>query len=99
MCNCTYSCFTDIALYIGRSEYLKIYLLCAMLTVIKKGMSASEIKVKLDSAIAKAPGKDIMKYAGKLKLSMDPHGYQSQLRNEWKERSHLIMATNQSTKN
>jgi hypothetical protein len=55
-----------------------------MVTVIKKGTSAKEVKKRVDAAISKASKKDIMKFAGKLKITIDPLEYQRQLRDEWK---------------
>ena len=54
-----------------------------MVTVIKKGTPKEEIKKRIEEAISKAPKKDIMKYAGKLKTDIDPLEYQKQMRDEW----------------
>ena len=54
-----------------------------MVTVIKKGTPKDEIKKQIDEVVSKAPKKDIRKYAGKLKMDIDPLEYQKQMRNEW----------------
>jgi hypothetical protein len=54
-----------------------------MVTVIKKGTPKDEIKKKIDEVVLKTPKKDIRKYAGKLKMDIDPLEYQRQMRNEW----------------
>jgi hypothetical protein len=55
-----------------------------MVTVIKKGTSKEEIKKRINEAVSKTPKKDIMKYAGKLKLTgIDPLEYQKKMRDEW----------------
>ncbi|MBC7916062.1 MAG: hypothetical protein H7Y07_18300 [Pyrinomonadaceae bacterium] len=55
-----------------------------MLTIIAKGTSKEEINQRINKAISKNPKKDVMKFAGKLKLAIDPLQYQAQMRNEWK---------------
>lgn len=54
-----------------------------MLTIIKKGTPKKEIHNRIDAAISRLPDKDIMKYAGKLKITRDPLEYQIEMRNEW----------------
>lgn len=55
-----------------------------MVKIIKKGTSKKEAKKILDEIIAKAGKKDLSKYAGILKSSIDPLEYQKEIRNEWK---------------
>lgn len=55
-----------------------------MVTVIKKGTPKEEIKKRIDDVVAKAAKQDLTKYAGKLKIDIDPLEYQRQMRNEWK---------------
>lgn len=55
-----------------------------MITIIKKGTPKEEIKKRINEVISKAPKKDIMKYAGKLKMDIDPLEYQRRIRDEWK---------------
>ena len=54
-----------------------------MVTVIKKGTTKDEIKKQIDEAVSKTPKRDIRKYAGKLKMDIDPLEYQIKMRNEW----------------
>lgn len=54
-----------------------------MVTVIKKGTSKEEIKRKINEVVSKTSKSDILKYAGKLKMDIDPLEYQKKLRNEW----------------
>ena len=54
-----------------------------MVTVIKKGTPKEEIKKRINEVVAKTSKRDIMKYAGKLKISIDPLEYQKQMRDEW----------------
>jgi len=54
-----------------------------MVTVIKKGTPKEEIKRQIDEVVTKAPKRDIMKYAGKLKMDVNPLEYQKQMRDEW----------------
>ena len=54
-----------------------------MVTIIKKGTPREEIKKKISDAVSKSHKKNIKKYAGKLKLDIDPLEYQRQMRNEW----------------
>lgn len=54
-----------------------------MLTVIKKGTPKKEIRERIRTATSRIPEKDIMKYAGSLKISQDPLEYQIEMRNEW----------------
>jgi len=58
-----------------------------MVTIIKKGTSKKEIPDRIDAVISRLPEKDIMKYAGKLKITRDPLEYQMEMRNEWKSLS------------
>ena len=55
-----------------------------MVTIIKKGTPREEIKKRITNAVSKSRKRDISKYAGKLKLEVDPLDYQKQMRNEWK---------------
>ncbi len=55
-----------------------------MVTIIKKGTPRDEIKKRITNAVSKSRKRDIKKYAGKLKLEVDPLDYQKQMRNEWK---------------
>lgn len=54
-----------------------------MITIIKKGTPKEEIKKRVNEVFSKAPKKDIMKYAGKLKMDIDPLEYQRRMRDEW----------------
>ncbi len=54
-----------------------------MVTIIKKGTPTKEIKKRINDAVSKSHSKNIKKYAGKLKLDIDPIEYQRQMRNEW----------------
>jgi hypothetical protein len=54
-----------------------------MVTIIKKGTSKEEAKKVVDEAVAKAGKKDLKKYAGILKTSIDPLEYQKKIRSEW----------------
>jgi len=54
-----------------------------MVTIIKKGTSKKEIHDRIGAAISRLPEKNIMKYAGKLKITRDPLEYQIEMRNEW----------------
>ena len=54
-----------------------------MITVIKKGTPKEEIKRRVNAIISKAPKRDIMKYAGRLKTDIDPLEYQKKMRDEW----------------
>jgi hypothetical protein len=54
-----------------------------MVTVIKKGTPKEEIKKRINEVVSKTSKRDIMKYAGKLKTSIDPLEYQKQIRDEW----------------
>lgn len=59
-----------------------------MVTVIKKGTPKEEIKKRINEIVSKASKRDIMKYAGKLKMAagdcpIDPLEYQRQMRDEW----------------
>jgi len=56
-----------------------------MVTIIKKGTPKAEIKRRINEVVNKNPKKrNIMKYAGKLNLNIDPMEYQRDMRNEWK---------------
>ena len=55
-----------------------------MVTIIKKGTPREEIKKRLTNAVSKSRKRNIGKYAGKLKLEIDPLEYQKKMRNEWK---------------
>ncbi len=55
-----------------------------MVTIIKKGTPKKEIKKRVNEIVSKAPKKNIMKYAGKLKTDIDPLLYQKKMRDEWK---------------
>lgn len=54
-----------------------------MVTIIKKGTSKKKIKKQINEVISKTSKRDIMKYAGKLKTSINPLEYQRQMRDEW----------------
>lgn len=54
-----------------------------MVTIIKKGTPRKEIKKRINDAVSKSRRRNIKKYAGKLKLDIDPLEYQRQMRNEW----------------
>ena len=56
-----------------------------MVTIIKKGTPKDEIMKRLKNAVSKSRKRNIMKYAGKLKLELVPLDYQNQMRNEWKQ--------------
>jgi hypothetical protein len=55
-----------------------------MVTIIKKGTPREEIKKRIANAVYKSRKRDISKFAGKLKLELDPLDYQKQMRDEWK---------------
>ena len=55
-----------------------------MVTIIKKGTPRDEIKKRITNAVSQSRKRGIGKYAGKLKLQVDPLDYQQQMRNEWK---------------
>ena len=55
-----------------------------MVTIIKKGTPKDEIRKRITNAVSKSRKKNILKYAGKLNLKVDPLDYQKQMRNEWK---------------
>ncbi len=55
-----------------------------MVTIIKKGTPTDEIKKRITNAVSKSRKGNILKYAGKLNLKVDPLDYQKQMRNEWK---------------
>ncbi|MCF8303209.1 MAG: hypothetical protein K9I94_08045 [Bacteroidales bacterium] len=55
-----------------------------MVTIIRKGSSKEEIRKRIDKAIAKKQKKNIMQYAGKLKIKIDPLEYQKKIRDEWR---------------
>jgi len=50
-----------------------------MVTIIKKGTP----KEQIDEVVSKTAQKDIKKYAGALKIDIDPLEYQKQMRDEW----------------
>lgn len=55
-----------------------------MVTIIKKGASKKEIKEKISAVLSSKRQKtDISKFAGSMKLSVDPLKWQKQIRNEW----------------
>ena len=55
-----------------------------MVTVIKKGIPVSEMIQKLNKLISiENRGLQSKKYSGKIKVQIDPLGYQKNLRNEW----------------
>jgi hypothetical protein len=54
-----------------------------MVTIIKKGTPKEEIKRRVNEVVSKASKKDITKYAGALKMDIDPLEYQRQMRDEW----------------
>lgn len=47
-----------------------------MVTIIKKGTPKDEIKKRINKVVAKSKKQDISKYAGKLKIDIDPVEYQ-----------------------
>lgn len=56
-----------------------------MVTVIKKGTPINEQLEKLNKVVAKkSKGISTKKYSGALTNKVDPEGYQSEVRNEWK---------------
>ncbi len=55
----------------------------SMVTIIKKGTPTKEIKKGINDAVSKSRSRNIKKYAGKLKIDIDPLEYQRQMRNEW----------------
>ena len=55
-----------------------------MITIIKKGTPREDIKKQITNAVSGSRKRDISKYAGKLKLEVDPLDYQKQMRDEWK---------------
>lgn len=55
-----------------------------MVTIIKKGTPKAEIKRRINEVVNKNPKRNIMKYAGKLKIDIDPLEFQKNMRNEWK---------------
>ncbi len=55
-----------------------------MVTIIKKGTPRDEIKKRITIAVSKSRKRDISKYAGVLKLEINPLDYQKQMRDEWK---------------
>lgn len=54
-----------------------------MVTIIKRGDSPEDIKKKVNAAISNKRKSDITKYAGSIKLSVDPLKWQKEIRNEW----------------
>lgn len=54
-----------------------------MVTIIKKGTPRKEIKKRINDVVSKSHSRNIKKYAGKLKLDIDPLEYQRHIRNEW----------------
>ncbi len=56
-----------------------------MLTIIKKGTPKKEIRERILRASSRVPEKEIMQYAGRLKISQDPLEYQIEIRNEWEQ--------------
>ncbi len=54
-----------------------------MVTIIKKGTPKDEIKKRINKVVAKSKKQDISKYAGKLKIDIDPIEYQKKMRDEW----------------
>ncbi len=55
-----------------------------MLTIIKKGTPAKEIKKKINEVVSRTSKKNIAKFAGKLKSKIDPLEFQKKMRDEWK---------------
>ncbi len=54
-----------------------------MVTIIKKGTPLTEIRKQINEIIYRSKDKGILKYAGKLKLDIDPLDFQIEIRNEW----------------
>jgi hypothetical protein len=54
-----------------------------MVTILKKGTPIDEMSKQVDALVSKSPKKDILKYAGKLKTSIDPLEFQKKMRDEW----------------
>lgn len=54
-----------------------------MVTVIKKGTPLEEIKKKVDAIVSKSRRSNIRKYAGSVKLNIDPLEWQKKIRDEW----------------
>lgn len=58
-----------------------------MITIIKKGTSASEMQKQMKEALKKASDsnrkKDISPFFGKINLKIDAIEYQKKMRNEW----------------
>lgn len=55
-----------------------------MATVIKKGVSKSEIAKRIRKVAGKRPKKELMKLAGLLKADVDTLEYQKKLSDVWK---------------
>lgn len=53
-----------------------------MVTIIKRGSSAAEIKKKIQKISSKSKNK-LQKFAGSLKSEIDPLEWQKSIRNEW----------------
>jgi hypothetical protein len=58
-----------------------------MITIIKKGTSASEMQKQMQEALKKAKNsnrkKDISPFFGKINLKIDAIEYQKKMRDEW----------------
>lgn len=54
-----------------------------MVTIINKGTSLEEIKKQINTVVAKKKN-NIKKFAGTVKLDVDPMEWQNKLRDEWR---------------
>lgn len=54
-----------------------------MTTILKKGMTNSEMNKAIQQITKQEKDKSIEKLAGKLKANIDPLEFQKRLRNEW----------------
>jgi hypothetical protein len=54
-----------------------------MVTIIKKGQEIESIKDALKKVVPKKKNNDILKFAGTLKINIDPLEWQKNMRNEW----------------
>ena len=54
-----------------------------MVTIIKKGTSATEIRRKIEIALKAKRKISIMDFAGRLKSDIEPLAFQKQIRDEW----------------
>ena len=54
-----------------------------MTVIIKKGSKISDIKNRVNTLVLENRGKNLKKYAGTVKLKIDPLEWQNKLRDEW----------------